>query len=241
MRTFTELFGLAIFAALALGRITPAVADQIVVDKIYHPYVQPLEQELEFRTAVENNNGVTPGSRDIFRLGYGQSFNDRWFGEFYVIGDNNDARGFDIRAFELEALWQLTQQGEYAADWGLLFEFDKAYDKEVTEFSTALLVEREWGRWSTTGNLYGTYEFGADTHSNFKSKLNLQARYRYSAYFEPAIEFYKGENITGIGPVALGRHALGNGRNMSWEAGLIFGLNHATADRTVRVLFEYEF
>jgi len=218
-----------------------ALADKFLIDKIYHPYVQPLEKELEFRNIMEDNSRALLGNRSIYRLGYGQALNDQWFGELYVIGDANGERGFDIQSYEAEALWQITEQGEYAADWGLLLELSRSNSKDSFEASTALLIEREWGRWSGTANLYGIYEFGSDVRNKFSSALNLQARYRYSASFEPAIELYKGRTETGLGPAVLGSHKFGNGRNATWEAGLIFGVNNNTADRTLRLLFEYEF
>ncbi len=45
----------AIVGALIIA--TAAEADGIVVDKIYDPYVQPLETELEFRTLLQDDDG----------------------------------------------------------------------------------------------------------------------------------------------------------------------------------------
>ena len=93
------------------------IADGSVIDKVYHPYVQPEEREIEFRTIIENNSDADEGDERVYRLGYGQSFTDRWFGEVYLIGAENDDQGFRLEAYELEALWQMTEQGEYSADW----------------------------------------------------------------------------------------------------------------------------
>jgi len=219
----------------------PAVADGTVIDKIYHPYVQPLERELEFRSVIENNNGQPAGDRRLLRLGYGQSLNDKWFGEVYLIGTDNDGQDFRLNRYEVEALWQLTEQGEYSADWGLLFEIEKAHSEDIAEFTTALLVEKEWGRWTGTANLYTTYEFGDDIKSEFETALAMQARYRYAMHLEPAVELYKGQDTLGFGPVILGSHPLGTGRRLRWEAGIIFGLDQPTPDQSFKALLEYEF
>ena len=92
-------------------------ADGSTIDKVYHPYVQPEERELEFRAIVENNSDRTSGDQQVYRLGYGQSFNDYWFGEVYLIGLKNDDQGLRLEAYELEALWQITEQGEFFDDW----------------------------------------------------------------------------------------------------------------------------
>lgn len=217
------------------------MADSSNIDKIYHPYVQPLEREFEFRTILENGASRSPGDRRGAKMGYGQSFNDRWFGEIYLIGENNDERDFQIRGVEAEAQWQLTEQGEYFADWGLLFELEKTRNDDSTELSTALLTEKEWGRWSGTANVYGIYEFGDDVNDEFETALTLQGRYRYTQHLEPAIEMYKGQNTFGIGPVFLGSHSLGEARRLRWEAGVVLGLDNDTPDSTTRILLEYEF
>ena len=69
----------------------------------------------------------------------------------------------------------------------------------------------------------------------------MQARYRYSPYLEPAIEFYAGENTRSLGPILMGDVKLGAGKKLHWEAGVIFGLNNKSSDNTWRFLTEYEF
>ena len=226
------------FLLFAAGTV---FADGSTIDKIYHPYVQPEEREIELRTVIENGAKSPAGDQKTLRLGYGQSFNDRWFGEVYLIGSANDDDSFHLSAFEIEALWQLTEQGEYFADWGMLFELEKEKDESAAEASVAVLVEKEWGRWTGTANLYGIYEFGSDVDNEFETALGLQARYRKSRYFEPAIELYTGEDTFGIGPALLGSHPLGNGRQLRWEAGLIFGVDCDTPDQVFRGLLEFEF
>ena len=218
-----------------------AMADGSTIDKIYHPYVQPQERELEFRSIIENNRDSPSGDERVYRLGYGQSFSDRWFGEVYLIGVKNDDQELRLEAYELEALWQITEQGEFFADWGMLFELEKERSEDIMEFSTALLVEKEWGRWIGTANIYGIYEFGDDIDSEFETALALQARYRHSRAFEPAVELYMGQDTRGLGPVMLGSWPLGGARQLRWEGGVIFGLDSDTPDQTFRVLLEYEF
>ncbi|MGD8312814.1 MAG: hypothetical protein PVJ66_09480 [Gammaproteobacteria bacterium] len=242
MRTKSSTrFGL--LCCLLLGVCHPgrAGADSSVIDKIYHPYVQPLERELEFRASIEDNSDAPAGDRRKYRLGYGQSLNDHWFGELYLIGEKNADQAFRLDAYELEALWQITEQGEYSADWGLLIELEKLRTDDIMEFSTALLVEKEWRRWTGTMNLYAIYEFGSDIKNELESALALQTRYRYSRALEPAVEVYMGENTRGLGPVLMGSKPFGGARRLHWEGGVIFGLDEDTPDRTFRVLLEYEF
>jgi len=218
-----------------------ALADGLVIDKIYHPYVQPLEEEFEWRSSMQDRQ---PGAADhlrVHRLGYARSLGDRWFGELYLVGQGSDETGFDVEAYELEARRQLTEQGQYWADWGLMFDAEKAAHYDAWEFSTGLLAEKEWGRWSGTANFRLRQEWGSDISDELEARLGLQARYRYSPSFEPALEYYGGEDTRGIGPVALGVVRLGSGLRLGWEAGAIFGLDHSSPDLTLRFLLEFEF
>jgi hypothetical protein len=219
----------------------PSLADGIVIDKIYHPYVQPLEQELEWRMIYQDEHASAADNTWLYQLAYGRSLNDRWFAEAYLVGKKSGEASFDIEAYELEAKWQLTEQGEFWADWGMLFELEKEANEDIWEFATAVLVEKEWGKWSGAANFYVMYEWGSDIKNELETKLGLQARYRYSRVFEPAIEFYSGQDTRGIGPAFLGQSSMGNGRRLKWEFGAIFGMDSKSPNQTLRFLLEFEF
>jgi len=219
----------------------PARADGVVIDKIYHPYVQPLEREIEARATLQNRQPGRPDNLQRYKLAYGMSLGEKWFAELYLIGRNSDAGSFDLEAYEVEALRQLTEQGEFWADWGVVFELEKERGVNAWEFSTGVLAEKEWGRWSGTANLFLLHEWGSDIVDETETRLGLQARYRHSPAFEPAIEFYSGEDTRGIGPAALGQVRLGGGRKLGWEAGVIFGVGSRSPDTTLRLLLEFEF
>ena len=237
-RTYICLM-IAIHAVLA-GQHT-ARADGGIIDKVYHPYVQPLERELELRASLEDGSNTLSDDRQTWRLGYGMAFNDKWFGEAYLIGRKDSMDSFRLSAYELEALWQITEQGEYAADWGMLFEIEAADSPDVMDISGTLLIEKEWLQWTGTANLKTSYEFGDDIADEFETALALQVRYRLSRSLEPALEFYSAENILGAGPVIMGSQRFGRGRQLHWEAGMIAGMQSDTPDRTFRLLMEYEF
>jgi len=228
--------------AIILGALSVAAqADGFSVDKVYHPYVQPLEREIEYRALYLNDDNPALDGTQVHRLGFGRSFNDRLFGEVYLIGAKLPGESLDLEAYELELKWQLTEQGEYFADWGLLFELEAEREQNVQEFATTVLVEKEFGRWAGTLNLSAIYEWGSDISNEWESVLAAQMRYRYRPAFEPAIELYSGDSAKGIGPVALGDVRFDGGRKLHWEAGIIFSADSESPDQTVRFLLEYEF
>lgn len=228
-----------LFAFLTLALSAPTHAEGASVDKIYHPYVQPLEREFELRAVAEQGRAGTNSQR--WRLGYGQALTSSFFAELYVLGEQTGGDRSEVSAYELEGLWQLTEQGEYAADWGLLFELEKERHENLWEFSTALLAEREWGRWVGTANAHLIREWGDAVADEWETRLGLQARYRLSPLWEPAIEFHAAEDLRALGPALLGTARLGGRRKLHWEAGLFAGLDSDSPDLSVRAQLEYEF
>lgn len=236
-------FGPVTGAILSAVLLTPlmAWADGLVVDKLYHPYVEKLEQELEWRMIAQDDQPEIADNRQVHRLAYGRALSERWMGEVYLIGEKSSDSEFEIKTYEIEAKWQFTEQGEYWADWGFLFELERGRQDDIWEFGTGVLVEKEFADWSVTGNLVLISEWGDDVQNELESRAAVQVRYRYSRYFEPAVELYSGENTLALGPVMLGQLNLGIRKNLNWEAGLLFGLEESSPNRSVRLLLELEF
>ena len=212
------------------------------IDKVYHPYVQPHEREFEWRgTYKKDSENRNQDNAQRHKLAYAHSFNDRWMGEIYLVGEKNREQDFKLVSVELEALWQITEQGEYDYDWGMLFEAEHETEQHISEISSALLIEREWGKWVGTANLYLIYEWGSHIDNELETAMALQGRYRLSRQLEPAIEFYSSDTSEGIGPVLLGTIKLGGRKQIRWEAGVIAGLDNETADETYKFSIEFEF
>ena len=236
--SYSRFFGTAILLLFAVL----ANAGGTTIDKVYHPYVEPLEWELEWRMIHEDKTPDTGEKRrQLHRVGLGKAIAETVFAEVYLIGEQSADSSLELEAYEFEILWQLSEQGEYALDYGLLFELEKEHDEDIWEYSTALLLEKEFGRFSGTANLGLSYEWGDDSNDELESWLALQARYRYSPRFEPALEVYIGEDTRGLGPVIMGMERLGVMKALRWEAGIILGVDSDTPDYTLRAVLEYEF
>jgi len=234
-----------IFSSIILFSITyfPVLvsADGNSVDKVYHPYVLPMETEIEWRAISQQDDDDAFDKQQIHRFGIGASFFDNWFTEIYLIDKKLSSDNFDINAVEIEAIVQLTEQGEYSADWGLLFEMERDFERNLFEIASALLVEKEWGRWVGALNVFIEFEQRQHQKSELEIILATQMRYRYSRLFEPAIEFYHNQDTLALGPTIMGNARLGIAKKIHWEFGVIFGLDSDTPDQTVRALIEYEF
>ncbi len=232
----------ALIAFVTVFHCAQVGADGTTIDKIYHPYVEQLEWELEWRATHANQNPTSGQEREQrHRLGLGRAVSEFVFIEGYLIGERSADDDLNLEAYEIEALWQLSEQGEFAVDYGLLFELEREHSNDVWEYGTTLLVEKELGRYSATANFGLIYEWGDDIKDEWETALALQWRYRHSPRLEPALEFYAGEETLGGGPVVAGLEKIGPMRALKWEIGLIFGLDNDTADYTLRTVLEYEF
>lgn len=228
---------LAIIHALILPGAV--LADGVVVSKIYDPYVQPLETEIEWRIVSQRDDTLPDLQRQS--LGLGRSLSDRWAAEVYVIASKGLGESLSADAFELEARWQLTEQGEYAVDWGLLFELEREIKSNAWEASTQLLAVRDLGRTTVTANLGLIYEWGERVQNEIESTFRLQARYRMKESFEPSIELHVGQDTTALGPSFSGLLRVADGQKLRWELGLFAGVSEKSPDQILKANLEFEF
>lgn len=209
------------------------------VGRVYHPYVEQYERELEYGFSWHDFD-----SDHLFlqRAGFGYAWTDKTFTEIYLLTESITHEGEKIHGYEAEVKWQLTEQGEYSADWGLLVEVGTASDINRHEVAAGLLWEREFGqRWSGTINGFIEYEFGSDIQSESETALRTQLRYRHSPVFEPAIEVYLDDQEWAAGPAVMGAKKISAGKQLRWELGFLFGLESETPDNILRGGIEFEF
>jgi hypothetical protein len=224
--------------AIGVLAATGARADGIVVDRVYDPYVQPLEAELEWRSVYQSDD-----VQDLQKhmLGVGRSFSDRWEAEVYAAWTQGMGDDLALDLFEVEAKWQLTEQGEYAFDWGVVFGLERKVDSDIWDATATLVSARDFGRWTAVGNLTLVHEEGAGVNNEFETALHLQTRYRLREEFEPGIELHIGQNTSVLGPAFTGTARLAPGRKLNWEAGLFWALDDESPDRVARLNLEFEF
>lgn len=230
---------IAVIFVISLSPLT--LADGNSIGKIYHPYVQLLEKEIEYAMLYQRDNDMAIESGLRHQLGYGQAFSDTFFVEAYIIAEDNYGESSKIEAFELELKWQLTEQGELDNDWGLLFELENEREDNIWEASTTLIALHEWEKWILTNNLSVIYEAGSTIDNEFEVAYAGQLRYRNIASFEPAIELFQSQDTSAIGPMATGLLRLGGGKKLLWEFGVLIGVNADTPNTNWKLNLEYEF
>lgn len=222
---------------LMLSRM--AIADGVAIDRVYDPYVQPLETEIEFRSIVATDDNIPDTRKHL--LGVGRSISDRWAAEIYVVGSATRDDDLAVDAYEFELKWQITEQGEYAFDWGAVFELEREVEENVWEFSATALSARDFGRWTAIANAGLVYEWGGGIENELETELRMQARYRYREMLEPAMELHLGQDTAALGPALTGLYRFVPGKKLRWEAGAFWALDDNTPDQVLKFSFEFEF
>ena len=234
------LRGHLVSGAILIGAIPQlASADGIVIDRIYDPYVQPLETELEWRGIFQSDDDLGDVDRHFF--GFGRSLSDRWAAEIYAIGTRTSGESLSFDTYELEFKWQLTEQGEYAFDWGMVFELEREIDDDVWELGATVISSRDFGKWTGIANLGVVYEWGSGVIDEVETELSLQARYRLKEAIEPAVELHMGQDTVALGPAIIGLQRLSPGKKLRWELGVFWGLDEQSPDQTIKANIEFEF
>jgi hypothetical protein len=227
-----------ILLVLELSLTQAVYADSNPVDKVYHPLVVANERKVEWRFAareLEDKNYLAQ------RFAYGQALTERLIVEAYLSGERDQSDDYGLKGYEIELRYMLTEQGQYWADWGLLFEFEKQHDSDTYEITTGLLFEKEYVHTSLTINALLIYEWGQNIENEMETEFRLQYRYRYMPEIQPAIEIYTGEDFIGVGPALMGVHRFEGIRQLKWELAFINGFNGEKYDETLRFVLEYDF
>lgn len=206
---------------------------------VYHPYVNENERELEYALV---RRGTGDAALTLQRASVGYGWSDRFATELYLLNEFSSHDDVRVRSYELEARWQLTEQGEYASDWGLLVEAGIGNGIDRHEVAAGLLWEKELGhRWVAAANALVEYEFGTDISNEFETAFRAQLRHLHSPGFEPALEIYLDDIEHAAGPAASGVVRLAPGRQVRWEFGFYFGLDSRTPSTISRLGLELEF
>ena len=237
----------AMLAATALVLLPrPASADHIV----YSPLVEYGETAIEIRGHYDFDPSPELDGGQAYKIEYEWTPMERWLTEVLVEYEREPGENLEATEIASENVFQLTEQGRYWADFGLLAEF--AYSLErggANAFEFALLGQKDWGRNEFRLNL--VFEQELEDDADLEMEYRWQYRYRMDERFEPGIEMYGGAGEWGdlgdfneheqqLGPGLYGKFRTDDGA-VRYEVALLFGLTGETPAETVRFMIEYEF
>jgi high-affinity iron transporter len=247
-------------AVTALG--TAAIAAMLAVSmpesseaapfKVYSPNVVKGENEIEYRGFRDFDGDSSRDGAEMHKLGVGRGFTDFWFSEIYGVYGKEPGGSYKHEAIEWENRFQLTEQGKYWADYGLLVEYEATAHGNPDELVLAPIIEKTVDRWVGTVNLYFEREVGSGRSSDTTFAYAARLKYLLHPRFEPAIEAF-GEpgrfNHAGgfngqehwAGPAVYGAVGLGGTHKLVYSAAYLFGETSVSSDNRAILRLEYEF
>ncbi len=238
----------AAIAIVALGGLFLTSSPAYATKKVYTPYVEAGELELEYRGRYEMDEDSDVDGKWVQKAAIGYGVNDVWFTEIYGEWEREGERDADahFEAVEWENRFQLTNPGEYWADFGVQTEIEYNTSGGPDKVEALALIAKDTGDFSHVLNLGVERQFGEDSNEDLDGVAAWQTRYRYSEKFEPGIEIHSefGELGSGVsyedqkhlvGPTAYGK--LGH---LGYDVGVLFGATQASPDATLKAILEYE-
>ncbi|MEA2789735.1 MAG: hypothetical protein QOG73_2141 [Acetobacteraceae bacterium] len=247
-------------AALALLAPLEARADF----HIRSPYeIDFGELEIEHNGAASFDRNPDKSGAQSYTIEFGTGLT-RWWHSEIELGFNRDP-GFNqptlADAIVTENIFQLTEPGQYFADFGFYVEYGQSLTSGrhagPNELTFGPLIAKDIGRTTTTVNLFLTRELGPNQDTQgVDFTWAAQTRWNLWAPLSPAVEIYGDSGVVGrsprlsqqqlrVGPVGIGalslhQLGLGNAGKIKYEVGWLFGATEATAQGTLRWRLELE-
>lgn len=241
---------------LVLGAALLAAAPALAVDKIYTPYVEKGEWEIEYfgRRTVDDDGTQNNAQEHEFSLEYSPT--DWWKTEANAIFQKPADDELQFDALEWENIFQFTRPGEYWIDTGaeLAYEWTpQGGDADAIEMR--LLFAKHLGPTFHILNLVGEQAIGSGATDSFEAGIAWSSRYMLSPYFQPGFEFHNefgevndissfGKQEHYVGPVAYGTIPFemegDKVEGLGYRAGYMFGFGPSASDGQVVLQLEYE-
>lgn len=221
------------------------------------------ELEIEHNGAASFDRNPDRSGAQSHTLEFGTGLTSWWHSEIELGFNREPGPGEPLLADAIvtENLFQLTEPGQYFADFGFYVEYGQSLTSGRHAGPNALtfgpVIGFDVGRTTQTFNLFLTRELGPnqDTHG-LAFSYAWQNRWNLWAPLSPAIEVYGDSGVLGrsprfsqqqllVGPVGVGElplNALGLGRagRIKYELGWLFGATEASPQGTLRWRLELE-
>jgi len=219
--------------------------------QVYAPYVIHGENEIEARTFADWGATSETGPAHGVQVAYGRGLTDRWATELYGESEQEYGEHLKLEEFEWENRVQLTPQGEYGLDVGLLNENElPRFSHDPFQTSLGPIFAKDFGRMTALLNLLAVGQYGPNAKPGVHLDYRAHVEYRWSPLLSPFVEAYGGSGISTLafghprhqfGPGLSGQIQLAAGRAFRWASVVLFGFTTASPSGTFLLRGEYEF
>jgi len=235
-------------ATLALFFAVVVADDSGAVKKVYSPTNEYRELELEARGNYNFDDDDKPSGLTTQKYAVGYGFTQRLFLELYGEVEKEASGEFEVEALELEARYQLFEQGHYWLDAGLYgsYEYRLERGQGPDKIEAKLLLEKPMLRFTHRANVIFESEVGTNASNDIETGLAWSSRYRMRQSFEPGFELHSTFGaIDDFSPVDTQTHLIGPvvyGKlgSFKYDIGYLFGATDVSPRGMLKWILEYE-
>ena len=233
----------ALLAILSIAWGSAARADDDFI--VYSPYVTAGQSELELRGHQQYDGDPALDGERSYLFSAAHAFTSWWHPEIYVATYEREPGGPNrLQGYEFENIFQLTDQGQYWADFGFIASY--VYNKQpgvpgVVEFGP--LIEKKSGRVDQRLNFIWEKQFGSGAEGQYHLRGTYAASYSFSQAFAPGFEAYDrpADDSRQLGPALTGEVDMESGNEFEYSLAWLLGLNRGAPDRVLALRLEFEF
>jgi len=221
-------------------------------NKIYSPYVEYGEFELEYRGHATTDKRAAKDKNEKHKIEIAYGISEYWSSGLIGVWNKKPGSAREYTATAWENIIQLTDQGQYWLDIGVYLEYVLASKtNSADKVEVKLLLEQPGIKFTNTANIVLERQVGSNSNDATELEIFWRTKYRWKKAIEPAIEIYSkfgelGKSVKfddqkhSIGPVIMGEFAAGNESKFKYEFGYLIGISDAEADSTWKWVIEWE-
>jgi hypothetical protein len=212
---------------------------------IYSPYVTDGQSEVEFRGHQQSDSDPALQSERAYEISVAHAFTSWWRPEVYLgTYEREPGQPNTYDGHEFENLFQLTDAGQYWADFGFLAAYEYKSQPGVTsKLEFGPLIEKQVGRIRQRLNFIWEKELGGGAERKYEFRSAYLMTYSFGPALAPGFEAYyrPADDSRQIGPALYGDIPTSHGNEFEYSAALLLGINQAAPDHTLVIRIEYEF
>jgi hypothetical protein len=241
---------LSVTSALAAAVcLHPPTARADPADVVHVPTVVQGEVEFELNGGYQNwpNNEANGERQLVYEAGYGLT--SWWKSELGVGTTRLPGESTHLDELEWENIFALTEPGEYWLDLGLFAELEHDYGEGGNALQIGPMFQKEFGPVQANVNLFFQRGLGSLASQGTGLNYSWQVKWRGNPHFEPGVQGFGGVGWGGdvanpsnarLGPAVLSQVLVGGRNKLKFDTAVLFGLNHNSANTTVRFTLEFE-
>ena len=237
----------AAIAAALLLQAQPTFADPAA--KVYLPAVVQGEAEFELRGGYQKWRNSDEDRERQFIVDVGYGFTPWWKSELAVGVTWLPGASTRVDEIEWENIFALTEPGQFWADLGVFAEFARDRPEHRNVIASGPMLQKEFGPIQANVNTLFERQLGSGAEPGAAIEYAWQMKWRGNARFEPGVQGFGTLGRTNdvghatehrIGPAFFSQLPGGSRDKLKFDAALLFGTKHNTADTTLRFNVEYE-